>query len=321
MGGRLATRLCDRDDTVVGLARSDDAAGKLAAHGAAVVRGDVLDRAAMREGMRGCDLAFHVAGLNSHCPADPEALWRTNVEGPQLAVRAASEAGVPKVVITSSSATVGEPQGVVGTEDTPHRGSYLSLYDRAKHIGEREAFAAGEQTGVEVMAVNPSSVQGPGRSSGNGAIAIAYLNGRLPVFVDTYVSIVDIADCVEGHLLAAEHGRPGHRYVLNGATITSFEALEIVGRLAGVQERVRLVPPAVARAVGALTEIAYRPLGRPSPVCRARIATILHGHRYDASRSISELGLTYAPVTDTFGRIIDWAVAEGLVRRPINRAV
>ncbi len=318
VGGALVRRLVQRGDEVVGLARSDRAGATLSALGATVADGHVLDQAAMESGMRGCELVFHVAGMNSHCPSDPRALWQSNVEGPQTAVRAAARCGVGRVVVTSSSASIGEPHGATGTEDTPHRGTYLSLYDRSKHVGERAALAEGERTGVEVVAVNPSSVQGPGRSSGNGAIAIAYLNGRLPVFVDTHVSIVDIADCVEGHLLAAEHGRPGQRYILNGATIGSLEALAIVEELSGVRGRVRVVPGSVARAVAALSEIGCRPLGRPSPLCRARIATILHGHRYDASRSIRDLGLVYTPVRDTFARIIEWAVAEGLVtRRPL----
>lgn len=319
VGRALLSRLVGRGDHVVGLARSDGAARTLSHLGASVVPGTVMDEAAMAHGMSGCELAFHVAGMNSHCPADPGALWRTNVEGPRAAVRAAARAGVGRVVITSSSASIGEPHGVVGTEWTPHRGTYLSLYDRSKHIGEREAFVEGQRTGVDVIAVNPSSVQGPGRSSGNGAIAIAYLNGKLPVFVNTHVSIVDIADCVEGHLRAAQRGSAGRRYVLNGASITSLEALEVVAQLSGVHERVRIVPGAVARAVGVLSEIGYRPLGRPSPVCRARIRTILHGHRYDASSSEQELGLAYTPVANTFERIIDWAVAEGLIRRPLPR--
>ncbi len=319
VGGALVRRLRGRGDEVIGLARSDVAAQRLDSLGATVVSGHVLDPDVMATAMSGCDLAFHVAGMNSHCPKEPGALWRTNVEGPRAAVRAAAHAGVGRVVVTSSSATVGEPHGVIGTEETSHRGTYLSLYDRAKHVGEREAFAAGDETGVEVVTVNPSSVQGAGRSSGNGAIAIAYLNGKLPLFVDTHVSIVDIADCVEGHLLAAQHGAPGRRYVLNGATITSLEALDIVAGLAGVEHRVRILPPVVARAVGAVSEIAYRPLRRPSPVCRDRIRTILHGHRYDASRSERELGLVYAPVANTFERVIDWAVTEGLVRLPPAR--
>jgi dihydroflavonol-4-reductase len=178
-------------------------------------------------------------------------------------------------------------------------------------------FAAAAETGVEVVAVNPSSVQGPPRTGGNGGIIIAYLNGKLPAFVDTYVSVVDIRDCIEGHLLAAERGESGQRYVLNGATLHSLQALDIVSELSGVRDRVRMIPPPVARAAVAVAEAAYRLRGRTPSVCRARVRTILHGHRYDGSRASRELGLDYTPVADTFARTIEWAVAEGLVTRPL----
>ena len=274
----------------------------------------------MAAGMAGCSLAFHVAGVNSHCPSDPDMLLRVNVGGAAAAVRAAARAGVRRVVYTSSAASVGEAAGTVGREDTPHRGSYLSVYDRSKHEGEQIAFAEARDRGIELVAVNPSSVQGPGRSGGNGKIVIAYLNGRLRVFVDTWISVVDIDDCAEGHLLAADRGRPGERYVLNGSTITSEEALEIVSELAGVSDRVRIVPPWVARGAAGAAEGAFRVLRRTSPVCSARVRTILHGHRYDGSRASQELGLAYTPVANTFRRMIDWAVAEGLVTRRLPGA-
>ena len=318
IGGSLIERLRERDDDVVGLARSDTAAGKVTARGARVVRGHVLDEDALAAGMEGCDLAYHVAGINSHCPNDPEAMMQVNVGGAKTAVRAAARAGVRRLVYTSSAASVGEAEGTVGREDSPHRGSYLSVYDRSKHEGERGAFAAANELGVEVVAVNPSSVQGPGRSSGNGKIAIDYLNGRLPVFVDTHVSVVDIADCVQGHLLAAQRGRPGERYVLNGATITSQEALEIVAGLSGVHARVRILPAPVARTAAAMVEGAYRVRGRTPSLCRARVRTILHGHRYDGSRASRELGLQYTSVQDTFARVIEWAAQEGLLERSLQ---
>ena len=317
IGGVLTQRLVARGDRVVALARSDAAATAVSRHGAEAVRGDVLDEDSLVAGMAGCGLAFHVAGVNTHCPPDPSALMRVNVEGAVNAVRAAARAGVPRVVLTSSAAAVGEAFGTVGHEDSPHRGSYLSLYDRSKHEGERAAFAAADRHDVEVVALNPSSVQGPGRTAGNGKIIIDYLNGRLRVFVDTWISVVDVADCVEGHLLAAERGRPGRRYVLNGATIPSGDALELVTALAGVDERVRMIPPPLARTAAAIVEAAARARGRHASLCRARVRTILHGHRYDGARATRELGLDYTPTAETFRRTIEWAVAEGLVTRPL----
>ena len=140
------------------------------------------------------------------------------------------------------------------------------------------------------------------------------------MFVDTQVSVVDIQDCVEGHLLAAERGQSGQRYVLNGATLHSLQALEIVSELSGVHDRVRMIPPPVARVAVAMAEAAYRLRGKTPSVCRARVRTILHGHRYDGSRATRELGLDYTPVADTFARTIEWAVAEGLVTRPLPGA-
>jgi dihydroflavonol-4-reductase len=320
IGGALTTRLIERGDQVVGLARSDMAAEKVTARGAEVARGDLLDEESLAIGMDGCDTAYHVAGVNSHCPADPEMMLRVNVDGAAATVRAAARAGIRRMVYTSSAAALGERQGTVGTEDCAHRGSYLSVYDRSKHEGEQAVFAAAAETGVEVVAVNPSSVQGPPRTGGNGAIIIAYLNGKLPVFVETQVSVVDIQDCVEGHLLAAERGESGRRYLLNGATLASHEALEMVSELSGVRDRVRMVPRGVARLAAAIAEGAYRMRGKTPSVCRARVRTILHGHRYDGSRATRELGLEYTPVAETFARTIEWAVSEGLVTRPLPRA-
>jgi dihydroflavonol-4-reductase len=316
IGGALAARLLERGDEVVGLARSDTAAAAVARRGAEVARGDVLDEDSLAAGMAGCSLAYHVAGVNSHCPDDPAMLLRVNVQGAAAAVRAAGRAGVRRVVLTSSAASIGEPAGTVGREDTRHRGTYLSVYDRSKHEGEQAAFAAGREAGVEVVAVNPSSVQGPGRATGNGRIIFAYLNGRLRVFVDTHVSVVDIDDTVDGHLLAAERARAGERYVLNGATIPSRDALEIVSELSGVRHRVRMLPPAVARSASGVAEIVARARGGTSSICPARVRTVLHGHRYDGSHATRELGLRYTPVAETFRRTIEWGVAAGLVQPP-----
>ena len=222
-----------------------------------------------------------------------------------------------RVVLTSSAASVGEPHGTVGDERSVHRGTYLSVYDRSKHEGEQAAFAAAHRTGVELVAICPSSVQGPGRKAGNGKLIIDYVNGKLPAFVDTYVSVVDIADCTEAHVLAAERGRAGARYVLNGATITSAEALDLIAEVSGVRERVRIVPPPLARSAAALLEAAYAVRGRVPSLCRARIRTWLHGHRYDGSLATRELGLVYTPVEETFRRTIEWAVEEGLVEREL----
>ncbi len=164
------------------------------------------------------------------------------------------------------------------------------------------------------MAVNPSSVQGPGRASGTGRFLLAFLDGRLKVFVKTNVSLVDIDDCVEGHLLAAERGVAGERYLLSGIRLTIVEALALAADVAGIQARPRLAPRFLATAGGAVAETAFRALGRQPPVCREMVRTLLHGHRYDGSRAERELGLTYSPARETLERTVAWARSEGLLK-------
>jgi dihydroflavonol-4-reductase len=241
-------------------------------------------------------------------------MQRMNVDGAVAAVRAAAQAGVRRLVHTSSAATLGEAPGTVGDERTPHRGWYLSTYERTKTGGERAALDAAREVGQDIVCVNPSSVQGPGRAGGTGRFLLAFLDGRLKVFVPTVVSLVDIDDCVSGHLLACAHGAAGERYVLNGMTLPIEDALALAADVAGVQVRPRLVPRGVATVAAAAVERGFKLLGRHPPVCREMVRTLLHGHRYDGSRAERELGLRYTEPRETIAKTVVWARAEGLIR-------
>lgn len=317
IGSALVARLLERGDAVVALARSDASAVKLRALGAEPIRGDLLDEASLTVAMAGCDLVFHVAGVNVLCPTDRPALFRANVEGVRLLVRAAARAGVRRVVHTSSAATLGEEAGTVGREDSVHRGWYLSDYERSKTEGERVALAASTEHDIDVVCVNPSSVQGPGRAGGTGKILLALVDGRLKVFIDTHISMVDIDDTVEGHLLAADKGARGERYVLSGVTLSSAEALDLVERVTGLDRRPRIVPGLTVSAAGALLQAGFGVVHRRPPLCREMARTLRHGHRYDGSRAERELGLAYTPAEDTLRRTVAWAAEQGLIaRRP-----
>ncbi|HSC02073.1 MAG TPA: NAD-dependent epimerase/dehydratase family protein [Solirubrobacteraceae bacterium] len=314
IGSALVQRLLERGDAVVGLARSDAAAAALEARGVTVARGEGYDVDALARGMEGCTYAFNVAGVNALCVEDPRPMQRMNVDGAAAAVRAAARAGIRRLVHTSSAATIGEPPGTVGTEQTVHRGWYLSTYERTKTEGERAALGAAREVGQDLVLVNPSSVQGPGRAGGTGRFLLAFLDGRLKVFVPTVVSLVDIDDCVTGHLLACERGAAGERYLLNGMTLPIERALALAAEVAGVQARPRLVPRRAATVGAALLEYGFRLARRRPPVCREMVRTLLHGHRYDGSRAERELGLRYTEPRETIRKTVAWARAEGLIR-------
>jgi dihydroflavonol-4-reductase len=315
LGRAIVERLVANGDPVRALARSDASAKALAELGAEPVRGDVLDLDALASAMEGCDLVYHAAGANAFCVRDPSPMFEVNVEGSRTVVRAAARAGVRRVVYTSSAATLGEASGTIGAEESPHRGWFLSDYERSKFEAEQAVFAAARETGLELVCLNPASVQGPGRATGSARLLLDYVNGRLKAVVDSKLSLVDIADCTQGHLLAGSRGKPGERYVLSGATLTVREGLALVARIAGIERPLRTLPPSVAIAVATAAE-ALAWIRRDTPrICRELARTLVHGHAYDGSKAARVLGLRYTPVEETLRRTIDWWVAQRLVPR------
>jgi dihydroflavonol-4-reductase len=313
VGGALLRRLVSEGRAVRALARTPAGRELVRSLGAEAVAGDLADGVALRRGMAGCRVVFHAAGVNAMCLPDPGPMLRANVDGAAGVVQAAAAAGVPRVVHTSSAVTIGEAAGEVGTEATAHRGSYLSQYERSKHLGEQAVLAEGRRTGVEVVCVNPSSVQGPGRTGGTARLLIGYLSGRLRWTVDATFSLVFVDDCTSAHLLAARRGAAGERYLVSGATLTVREAVALLGRVAGVGRRVRYLPAWTASAGAAVVGGAWHLAGRQAPVCREMARVLRHGAAYDGSKATRDLGLAYTPLEEWLRASVAWYRAEGLV--------
>lgn len=313
VGSAVLRHLVTAGHRVRALARSGESVAYVAALGAEPVRGDLADDAALEAGMRGVDVVFHVAGVNEMCVRDPGPMLAVNVDGTRRLLHVADRVGVARVVVTSSAAALGEEHGTIGTETSPHRGWFLSHYERSKYLQERAAL---DHAGaVEVVCVNPSSVQGPGRATGTGRLILDVLAGRIPVLPDASLSMVDVEDCAAGHLLAAERGEPGARYVLSGFTLTTREALALLERRTGIRPRVAFLPEratsALATGVGAVERLV--PL--PPPLCGEMLRTMAFGHVYDGGRARDELGIAYRTPEVTFERLVAWFRAEGLLDR------
>jgi dihydroflavonol-4-reductase len=290
-------------EDVVAQARSPAAAATVQDLGASPLHADLFDEEAVAEGMRGCDVVYHVAGINELC-TDPAELYRVNVGGPSIVVDAASRSGVSRVVVTSSVSGIGAAPGVTADETTPSGGVFPSNYARSKHEGERAALATGARLGVEVVAVLPASVQGAGRTGIARRIAEYTLRKRNPLILDTRLSLVDLEDCAEGHIAAAERGVPGSRYILSGAIVELRRMIELIGEVTGTERHPVQVPRWMAAAVGfPLTQLAawVRPGG---PVCPELVRTLTRDHQYDGSRATRELGLTYTPIEDSIERVV-----------------
>ena len=309
VGGAIVRRLVADGVEVRALARSSRAEDVVRGLGGRPVGGHLLDPGSLASAVRGCVLVFHAAGVNAMCLRDPSVMDWTNVTGTELVVRAAAEQGVTRLVLTSSAASIGEEAGTVGSESSSHRGFFLSRYERSKWLGERCAM---ENCGdLEVVIVNPASVQGPGRTHGTARMLAAAADGRLPAVVETFVSLVDVADCADGHIRAADVGRPGERYLLSGTSITSRELVDHVARMTG-HRRSFVLPRGIVPSIGALVGGAGRVLRRDAPFCPELARTLLHGHRYDGSKAERDLGLRYTPLNETLRRTLAWLARRAL---------
>ena len=311
VGRALVRHLVEQGHEVSALARTQASATELRDLGASSVEGDVIDPPGLLSLVEGKDWVFHVAGINELCSSDPDEMDLVNIQGTRNVMEACRAGGVGRMVHTSSAAVIGEAHRTLGTEDSRHRGSYLSRYERSKHLSERLLL---EEAGdLDVVAVNPSSVQGPGRATGTGKLILDLLNGRLPFLVETIVSIIDIDDCARGHLLAAEHGVPGERYILNGSSSPMSKLVDLFNAVTGGDLAPRFLPGWVASAGATPIELGARVARRRQPICREMVRVLRAGHAYDGSRATRDLGLVYTPLETTISRTVDWFREQGLL--------
>jgi dihydroflavonol-4-reductase len=272
-----------------------------------VVRADVLDRRSMRAALKGCDVLFHTAGLVASRPR--REVWRVNAVAPRIAVESAADAGVRRVVLTSSVAAVGPaPPGRAADERAPYPEEGTGLvYTDAKRGGEITALTAGERLGVEVVAVLPSYVLGVAYNrevAGQTSTRIVsnYLLGRLPAIVDSYTNIVDVEDVAAAHLLAATKGKPGERYIAGGQNMPWREVIERIARLSGRHYPVFVVPPELAGGARLLRRAGVR----SAPLEGIRL--MAPDWRYSSAKAKRELGYDPRPAGETLARTVDWCL-------------
>jgi dihydroflavonol-4-reductase len=316
VGGLLLTRLVRDGRRVRALVRRPGDRERLPTPQVELALGDLADEETLARAADGCAVVYHVAGMNQLCLPDPAPLYEVNVEGTRRLLLAAQRAGVRRVVYTSSAATLGTDPSRGLDESAPPPRQLSSHYARSKV--EAEMVALG-YTAVEVVALNPSSVQGPGRVTGTARVFLDYLNGKLPFDMPSRFGICYTEDCVNGHLLAETKGRPGQRYVLNTGTLSNREAIDLIAVIAGLTDRPRTLPLPVAMAAAACLESLARLRGTRPVLCREAVRTVGQPHLYDGSRAERELGLRYTPLREAMEATVRWYVEQGLVTRRLPR--
>lgn len=319
LGAHIVRLLSGRGDEVRLACRNPERLGAVAGLGTRPARADVRDYGSLRRAFEGAEIVIHTAGYVGSRPV--ERAWHLNAEAPLVAVEAAAAAGCRRVVVTSSISAIGPPSGGrPADERTQYPSDWMGLtYPDSKHEGERVALDAAARHDIEVVVVNPGYVIGPpldrAQASGTSArIVGSYLRGRLPAVIAAPMNFVDVEDVAQGHLLAAERGRAGERYILGGSNTTWPALIDRVAELSDVHHPVLVLPREVAR----LARIRDT-LGLPGLIGAEAYGLMAQDWRFSSAKAKRELGYRPRPLDQTLRTTIDW-YTELIAQREFENA-
>jgi dihydroflavonol-4-reductase len=286
------------------------------------VVGDLSDPASIQSALGVCDALVHVAADYRLWIPDPAAMYRANVDGTRDLLRMAREAGVKRVVYTSSVATMHfRTDGIVINEDTPVSiADMVGHYKRSKFLAEQEAITAA-QNGQQVIILNPTTPIGSNdlKPTPTGRIFVDFLNGKFPAYMDTGMNLVDVSEVARAHVLALTRGTPGRRYILGGENLTLKQILDKMSAITGIPSPTVKIPFAVAATYAFFEEwITGRIRGREP---RATLEEVRMGRKKmyaSSARAQQELDFRVVPVYPAMRAAIDWFRANGYA--PSNTA-
>jgi dihydroflavonol-4-reductase len=319
VGANVIRALLGEGRTVRALARAGGDRRALEGLKVDVCDGDLCDPASLRRAVAGVHTVFHVAADYRLWARRPEEIYRANVEGTRAMLQACADAGVSRVVHTSSVGALGIPtDGTPGTETTPVTlADMVGPYKASKFLAEQVALGFALK-GLPVVIVNPSTPIGPWdvKPTPTGKMIVDFLQGRIFATLDTGLNLVHVRDVARGHLLAAERGRVGEKYILGHTDLTLAEIGELLASITGGRAPRMKIPYAVAWAAAGCMEVAARVTGG---VPRASLTAVRMARKrmfFSAAKAVRELGL---PQTDVREALVDatrWFVEHGYVRLP-----
>jgi dihydroflavonol-4-reductase len=311
VGAAVTRKLVAAGNSVRVLVRPSSATGNIADLSVQQVRGDLTDATSLRRAVEGCEALYHVAADYRLWVPRPPAMYQVNVEGTAALMEAALEAGVERIVYTSSVAALGSSTGgVPADEETPvELREMVGHYKRSKFLAEERVRELHRERGLPVVTVNPSTPFGPGdvKPTPTGRIVLDAMRGRIPAYVDMGLNIVHVDDVAEGHLLALEKGRPGERYILGGEDMTLREILTEVANLTGRRPPKLRLPRALVMPVAALAEAWARLPWGGEPLVTTDSVRMSRKHMwYSSAKAIRELGYSPRPAREAIHAAVEW---------------
>ena len=310
VGAAVARNLIKADHVLRALVRPGSNRSNLAGLPIEIVEGDLQDRTSLERAVKGCAAVFHVAADYRLWVPDPENMYQTNVTGTQDLCLVAADAGVEKIVYTSSVATLGlNANGSPADEDTPvSLDDMIGPYKRSKYLAEEAVQRLIAEQKLPAVIVNPSAPLGPRdiKPTPTGRIIVDVLMGKMPAYVDTGLNIVHVDDVAQGHLLAWEKGNIGERYVLGGENLSLKALLEIVCEIGHKKPPSIRLPHHLIMPVAWVLE-QWAKLSQRKPLVTVDEVRMSKKIMYFSSaKAVKALGYQFRPARQAVSDAVDW---------------
>jgi len=322
VGSAVARALLAAGETVRVLAREGSDTGNLEGMKVERIVGDLRDLKSLERAARGCQALFHVAADYRIWVPRPAEIYATNVDGSRNLMIAAAEAGVGRIVYTSSVAVLGHAAAdAPANEDTPVSvDDMIGHYKRSKYLAEEAVRELISNDGLPAVIVNPSTPIGPRdiKPTPTGRIVVDFANGKMPAYVDTGLNLVHVDDCAAGHLLAFEHGEVGQRYILGGDDLTLRDILIKLGTLSGLKAPgIRLCTSAVM-PIARIAETWARVTGREPLVSVDALRMARHKMFFSSAKAEAALGYKHRGADEALSDALVWFHERGYTRRGLG---
>lgn len=323
IGANLAHELVARGHQIKALLRQDSDLRGLAGAKFETVTGDLAERDKLEAALNDCDWCFHVAASYHLWLRDYAPMYAANVEGTRNVLEAASHAGCSRIVYTSTVGCIGLPQEVNGevvpTDETTAvvEAQMSNHYKRSKWQAEQLALQFA-RNGSPVVIVNPSAPIGPRdvKPTPTGQVVVDFVNRAMPAYLDTGLNWVHVRDVALGHILAAERGRIGERYILGHAAgnWTMQQAFAVLQEITGVPAPRMRIPYGIALAAAHANEAVSRLTGMPPKAPLAGVRMARYKMFFNPAKAIRELGLPQTPPRQALADAVAWFCANGYVK-------
>jgi len=314
IGSHIAKKLVEKGEHVKVLLRKSSKTTNIDDIDVERVYGDVIDVNSINEALKGCDTLYHTAGVASFRKEDYQKMEDINIGGTFNILNEALKVGVKKVVHTSSIAAVGvDSNGGIANEDSEYQLDYLGVkYLDTKHRGEQIALDFASK-GLPLVVVNPSTVIGTGDIYlSSTAFILWFYKKKFPGYMDGTLNMVDVEDVADGHILAAEKGRIGERYILGNENFTLLELFKLLEEVTGIPRPKMKIPYFMALASGYLVE---RVLGMSFPNYSTMDLDSVKLSRlrwhFDSSKAINELGYYPGDIRECVKKTLTWFRENG----------